>query len=92
MIPAEIQCVNDACKATISVDPADDRWSVRTEIVNGVECVVERHLSLVCPMCGRSETPIVRDQRTLEPELDDHGQMMRFFNLVVEPVDPPVPL
>lgn len=75
-----ITCV--ACGAPLDVDADDPNWSVRTEDVGGVECVVERHLSVACRSCGRTETTAVGED----------GQPLRIYNLVVENVDPPEPV
>lgn len=84
-----MDCV--CCGAPLAVDPAHPNWSIRTEVRDGVEVVVERHLSILCPQCGRSETTVIRNEH-MAPELHEDGSWFRFYNLVVEPVDPPVAL
>lgn len=56
---AFVVCV--VCGANIDYADDDPRWSVVTERRAKGEFVVERHLSLICPQCGNSESQVFRE-------------------------------
>jgi hypothetical protein len=44
--------VDGGCGRTFRIPDEPWRWDVNTELRNGVEHVVERHLAVMCPYCG----------------------------------------
>lgn len=66
------------CGATFELPEDRAAWDVRTAVVEGVEVIVERSITVACPACGKSGAG--------RPDADPEA-----FNGGREDVDPPEP-
>lgn len=46
-----------SCKAEFGKPEDVSTWDVRTEVRDGVEVIVERHVEVACPACGKTGSP-----------------------------------
>jgi hypothetical protein len=74
-----VATVEAGCGTTFTIPDDEVVWDVNTEVIDGVEYVVEQHLAPPCPKCGRTadliSKPLGEKKRVKFADYRDNNRM-----------------